>query len=348
MGFTLGGRARRPLTCIKSARVRVLDAAFEALRARELALASIVTLTLNPAVDIATTVDRLVAGHKLRCAQPLVHPGGGGINVARVAARLRADVVALYAAGGPTGELLQQLLRREELTCETISIAGTTRENFSVQDTSTGEEFRFVLPGPVLSRDEWQGCLTRCIGMAEQAGLVVASGSLPPGVPADFYARLASGLRGSAKLVLDSSGPALNAALEAGVFAVKPSLTELRQLTREPLDTTSQQVEACRRLVRGGRATIVALSLGREGAMLVTEQGAWRAAGLPVNVAGTIGAGDSFLGGLVCALVRDAAPEEALRHAMAASAATVQARGTALCDPKKVLALLQVVHVVRL
>jgi 6-phosphofructokinase 2 len=347
-GFTLSGRARRPLTCIKSARDRAFDAAFGALGARELALVAIVTLTLNPAVDIATTADRLVAGHKLRCTPPLVHPGGGGINVARVAARLGADVVAMYAAGGATGELLQQLLRREELCCETISIAGTTRENFSVQDASTGEEFRFVLPGPVLSRDEWQGCLSRCAGMAEQSRLVVASGSLPPGVPADFYARLASRLRGSAKLVLDSSGPALNAALDAGVFAVKPSLNELRQLTREPLDTASEQVEACRRLVRGGRAMIVALSLGREGAMLVNEQGAWRAAGLPVTVAGTIGAGDSFLGGLVCALVRDAAPEEALRHAMAASAATVQARGTALCDPRKVPGLLELVRVERL
>lgn len=311
-------------------------------------MSAIVTLTLNPAVDIATTVGRLAPGHKLRCAPPLVHPGGGGINAARVAARLGADVVALYAAGGPTGDLLQSLLERERLGCERIRIAGTTRENFSVQDTSTGAEYRFVLPGPVLSTHEWQDCLARCAERAGQARFLVASGSLAPGVPEDFYARLASRLGRGTKMVLDSSGPALEAALAGGVFAIKPSLGELRQLTGEPLETTAQQVEACRRLVRGGRASLVALSLGREGAMLVTAQDAWRAAGLPVTVAGTIGAGDSFVGGLVSAMAREAAPEEALRHAMAASAATVQARGTALCDPKLVRALLGRVAVERL
>ncbi|KQT10871.1 1-phosphofructokinase family hexose kinase [Ramlibacter sp. Leaf400] len=311
-------------------------------------MADIVTLTLNPAVDVATAVDRLVPGDKLRCAPPLVHPGGGGINVARVAARLGGDVIALYAAGGPTGELLQQLLREEELTCEALRIAGTTRENLAVQDKSTGQEFRFVLPGPALSPSEWQGGLSRCAQLAGQTSFVVASGSLPPGVPDDFHARLSSRLGPGARLVVDSSGPALKAALEAGVFAVKPSLTELRQLTGEPLDTRAEQLEACRRLVRTGRAMMVALSLGREGAMLVSAQGAWRAAGLPVTVAGTIGAGDSFVGGLVCALVRNEPPQEALRHAMAASAATVQERGTALCDAGKVRLLLQRVEVERL
>ena len=311
-------------------------------------MSAIVTLTLNPAVDIATTVGRLAPGHKLRCAPPLVHPGGGGINVGRVAARLGADVLALYAAGGPTGDLLQALLQREELTCERVNVAGTTRENFSVQDTSTSAEYRFVLPGPALSTDEWEDCIARSTELAAQARFLVASGSLPPGVPEDFYARLASRLGRRTKMVLDSSGPALEAAIARGVFAIKPSLGELRQLTGEPLETTSQQVEACRRLVRGGRASVVALSLGREGAMLVMASGAWRAAGLAVNVAGTIGARESIVGGFVSALAGESEPEEALRHAMAASAATVQARGTALCDPKQVQALLRLVQVQRL
>jgi 6-phosphofructokinase 2 len=315
--------------------------------AREPCVSAILTLTMNPAVDIATTVERLLPSHKLRCAAPLVHPGGGGINVARVAARLGADVLALHAAGGPSGDLLGRLLTTEHVPMESLAIAGTTRENFSVHDASTGEEFRFVLPGPALSAAEWRACLERCVALGEQARFVVASGSLPPGVPGDFYARLAARLRHRVRVVLDSSGNALAAALEEGVFAVKPSLAELRQLTGEALDTMQQQVEACRRLIRTGRASMVALSLGRDGAVLLTAQGAWRAAGLPVPVAGTIGAGDSFVAGLVCALLREAGPEEALRQAMAASAATVQVHGTALCDPRDVSALLRKVEVER-
>lgn len=308
-------------------------------------MSAIVTLTLNPAVDIATTVDQLVPSRKLRCTPPLVHPGGGGVNVARVAARLGADVLALHAAGGPVGELLGALLAAERLAIEALPITGSTRENFSVRDLAGSGEFRFVLPGPTLSAAEWQACLARGLALGAQARFVVASGSLPPGVPVDFYARLAAGLRGRARLVLDCSGDALAAALKEEVFALKPSLGELRQLTGEPLDTPSQQLQACRRLVRAGRVAMVALSLGAQGALLVTAQGAWRAVGLPVTVAGTIGAGDSFVAGLVVALVGDATPPEALRHAMAASAATVQQRGTALCDARDAAALLRRVEV---
>ena len=311
-------------------------------------MAAIVTLTLNPAVDVATTVDRITPGHKLRCGPPLVHPGGGGINVARVAGRLGADVLALYAAGGPTGDLLGQLLAAESVALQSLPITGTTRENFSVRSLATGEEFRFVLPGPALQASEWQECLARCLSLGARARFVVASGSLPPGVPVDFYARLAAGLDDRTRLVLDSSGDALAAALKERIFAIKPSLNELRQLTGDPLDSAPRQLEACRRIVGTGRVSLVALSLGGEGAVLATREGAWRAAGLPVQVAGTIGAGDSFVAGLVFALARDATPDEALRHAMAASAATVQARGTALCDPRQVSALLGQVRVERL
>ena len=306
---------------------------------------AIVTATLNPAVDIATTVERIVSGHKLRCAPPLVHPGGGGVNVARVAARLGAEVLALHTAGGLAGDLLARLLAAERVATVSLASAGATRENFSVRNLATGEEFRFVLPGPSLLAAEWQAFLDRCIALGAPARFVVASGSLPPGVPTDFYARLAAGLGRRSRLVLDSSGDALAAALKEEVFALKPSLGELRQLTGEPLESASQQLRACRRLVHAGRAAMVALSLGAQGAMLVTASGAWHAAGLPVTVVGTIGAGDSFVAGLVNALVRDAAPQEALRHAMAASAATVQTHGTGLCDARQAAALLPLVRV---
>lgn len=306
-----------------------------------------VTLTMNPALDVFAGVERVAPDHKLRCGAPHHHPGGGGINVARVLHRLGADVLALYAAGGVAGERLGALLRAEGVPARTIAIAGDTRESFSVHEAASGRDYRFVLPGPVLSPEETDVCL-RAVEAALPAPYVVASGSLPPGVPGDFLARAArlARARGS-RFVVDASGAALAAALDEGVYLVKPSRRELAELTGRTLDSAAAQREACDALIRRGAAEIVALSLGGEGALLVTAQGAWRAAALDVPVASTIGAGDSFLAALLWALARGDAPPEALRHAIAAGAAALQTAGTALCDPAEVRRLATRVEVIQ-
>lgn len=304
-------------------------------------MTGILTLTMNPAVDLFTTTPKVEPTHKLRCGPALVHPGGGGINVARVVARLGGDVLALYPAGGVTGQLLCELLQAEGVGCRPVAISGETRQSFSAHEEASGLDYRFVLPGPQLSEAEWNACLAQAGDMEVGSGLVVASGSLPPGVPADFHARLAQRLAArQVRLVLDTSGPALRAALEAGVYLVKPSLRELGEATGEALDTMAQRLAACRSLVRSGRAQVVALSLGAEGALLVTADAAWHAPALRVPVVSTIGAGDSFVGGLVHALAGGNGLQEAFRYAMAASAAALLSSGTALCRPDDVARLL--------
>ncbi|CAN0625458.1 putative ATP-dependent 6-phosphofructokinase isozyme 2 [Burkholderia multivorans] len=296
----------------------------------------IVTLTLNPAVDVATTVERVIDTHKLRCAPARRDPGGGGINVARVIHRLGGDCVALYAAGGLTGRMLTASLAAEGLPAECVEIAGETRENFSVRETSTGREFRFVLPGPSLSEAEWR----RFGAYLERDGTppryVVLSGSLPPGAPADLYAQLArtAQARGS-RVIVDTSGPALRAALDAGVYLVKPSLDELSALAGRPLDEDTAQ-QAAASLVAAGHAEIVALTLGARGACVVTRDATLRLAGRRVAVCSAIGAGDSFVGGMVWALARGARLDDACRYALAASAAAVLSPGTGLCAPQDV------------
>lgn len=298
-----------------------------------------VTLTLNPALDIATSVEQVVEAHKLRCAAPRVHPGGGGINVARVLRRFGQDVLAVATAGGPTGERLGALLAAEQVPAAWVSIAGETRESFTVCESSTEREFRFVLPGPSLSTAEWQGCLERIARLPSPAYLV-ASGSLPPGVPDDFYARLArlARQRGS-RLVLDASGPPLQAALAEGVWAVKPSLRELREVTGQPLDTLPGQLQAARDLVASGRAQVIGLSLGPYGALMVSAATAVSAPALHVPVAGTVGAGDSFLAGWLAAWEAGESLQEVLRTAVAAASAALLSPGTSLCDPTRVAAL---------
>lgn len=304
-------------------------------------MADILSLTMNPALDIYTSIERVLPNHKLRCTAAQTHPGGGGINVARVIHRLGGDVLALYTAGGVTGRVLQSLLLQEQIPAATIAISGETRESFSVHETSTQQDFRFVLPGPTLSTIECGACLERLQEAAADARYVVASGSLPPGAPDDFYAQVAGQARSQGrKLVLDTSGPALRAALDAGVYLVKPSLRELRELTGEPLLEEADWCAASRALIARGCAEIVALSLGEDGALLVSATQAWRAQALQVEVASTIGAGDSFLAALVWALSQSLELEQALRHAMAAGAAALLSSGTALSQPSDIARLL--------
>lgn len=297
----------------------------------------IATLTFNPALDLFTTTERVVDTHKLRCGLAQRHPGGGGINVARVLHRLGADCVAVYPAGGPSGALLRELLDAEQVRSHCVTIAGETRESFSVHELASGRDWRFVLPGPELSPAEWQACWDAMQALATGTGWLVASGSLPPGAPADCHARLARLARERQwRLVVDASGPALAAALAAGVYLAKPSLRELRELSGRPLLAPGDWLAAARELVRDGRAEIVAVSLGARGALLATREGAFRAEGLAVHVASTIGAGDSFTAGLLWALDAGEPVDEALRYAVAAGSAALLTPGTALCQPADV------------
>ncbi len=297
------------------------------------------TLTMNPALDLSTAVDHIVDAHKMRCETPQVHAGGGGINVARVLVRLGETVRALFPIGGPTGDRLMRLLTADGVAIEGVPIAGDTRESITVRELATGRELRFVLPGPTLSEAEWQACLARL--SAQPAGKWwVASGSLPPGVPTDFFARVARLARAAGcRLVLDTSGEPLRAALEEGVYLVKPSLREMSELAGAPLDTLVQQRDAASALVTRGSAEVVALSLGAQGALLATADVGLLANAPQVSVVSTVGAGDSFLAGLVAALSRQSEPAEAFRSAVAAGAAALLAPGTALCQPQDIARL---------
>jgi 6-phosphofructokinase 2 len=300
----------------------------------------ILTLTVNPAVDIATAVERVVDTHKLRCEAASRYPGGGGINVARVIQRLdgaQAGCLALYLAGGVTGDLLEQLLAAERVASRRLHVAGETRENFSVKERSTGHEFRFVLPGPQVSAVEWARVLDDFEALTPAPRYLVLSGSLPPGVPAHAYAGLAGRARArGARVVLDTSGPPLALALEAGVYLVKPSLGELAELAGTPLADEAAQVAAARKIVADRRAQIVALTLGEHGALLVSAEESIRVEALPVPVSSAIGAGDSFLAGLIVAMRGGEGLGAAARLAQAAASATLLTEGTALCDAAEV------------
>lgn len=295
-------------------------------------MASIATLTMNPAVDESSSVDYVVSESKLRCREPHYEPGGGGINVARAVRRLGGEAVALYAAGGPSGELLGELLDREQVARRTLPIAGWTRRNLNVLEEATGRQYRFVFPGPALDEAEWRGARQALRDLAPRPDFVVASGSLPPGVPLDFYADAAGIARAiGARFVLDSSGEPLRLALESGVFLVKPSLREFRHLIGGTATEEPELTRAARGLIAGRRCEAVVLSLGGGGALWVTAEESERLLAPAVPVASSVGAGDTMVAGIVLSLTRGWPLREAVRFGVAAGAAAVMNPGTQLC-----------------
>ncbi|MFT5933721.1 MAG: 6-phosphofructokinase 2 [Hydrogenophaga sp.] len=292
---------------------------------------------MNPAVDLATDTERVVPTNKLRCGVPSHDAGGGGINVARVLTRLGGSAHALCPVGGPSGEWLKSRMLDEALASTFLPMAIETRMSFTVHEQSSGAEYRFVMPGPTLSEADWRSCLHALTDLNPFPVWVVASGSLPPGVPVDFYARLARLCRDrGARLVLDAAMPALAPAMTEGVYLVKPNLRELSELVGAPLASADAWCAAAQGLVDRGAAEVVALTLGHLGAVLATREGLWCAGPLPVPVVSAVGAGDSFVGGMVWALHDGQPLMDAFAWGVAAGSATLLTAGTGLCRAEDV------------
>jgi 6-phosphofructokinase 2 len=290
----------------------------------------IITFTLNPAVDEDTSVERVVADRKLRCATPRSWPGGGGVNVARAICRLGGDALAIFPAGGSSGDLLDALLEAEEVPHARIPIAGSTRRNWNVGERSTGREFRFCVPGPTLSETEWGLCLDRIREASRGASYLVGSGSLPPGAPVDFYARCAAmATENGARFVLDTAGAPLRAALARGVFLVKPSLAEFRELTGAADGTPLEA--AGERMIAEGMCRALVVSLGPAGAFWMDATGRERVGAPVVAVSSSVGAGDCLVAGIVLALDRGRPLSDAVAFGVAAASASVLNPGTELC-----------------
>jgi 6-phosphofructokinase 2 len=293
---------------------------------------AIVTLTMNPALDITTGAEHVVPTDKVRCHSVRYDPGGGGINVARIARMLGAPVSAVFPAGGPTGDVLADLLVESRVPFHRVRIAGNTRESFTVNDESAGRQYRFVLEGPRLAFAEQARCLDELRLVAQNSEFVVASGSLPPGVPADYYQRVADVCRSLATLlILDTSGGGLQH-IRSGVFLLKASVRELRELTGCELATEAQQVAAAKELVRHGVTRAVVVSLGPGGALLVTPSTCQRFAAVRMRSGSGVGAGDAMVAAITVGLTRGWPLTESVRLGIAAGAAMLLTPGTAACD----------------
>lgn len=300
----------------------------------------VATLTLNPAIDSACEADAVSATRKIRTFGERYDPGGGGLNVARVLHRFGIPVEAAYLSGGPTGALLDELLDKAGLPRRAIPIRDHTRMSLAVYERSTGHEYRFVPEGPLVAEDEWRALLGACF--SSPAEWVVASGSLPRGVPDDYFARLAAPLVAQErKLVVDTSGAALKACFAAGaMYIAKPSVGEFETFLGRSLKNHAEVAEAAGALVAAGKAQMIAVTMGEEGAVLVHRDGVLTHPGIKAVAESTTGAGDSFVGGLVTGLILGEGTERAFLRAIASGTAAVLHPGTDLCRTEDVERLL--------
>ncbi|WP_374303287.1 1-phosphofructokinase family hexose kinase [Paracoccus sp. (in: a-proteobacteria)] len=303
------------------------------------AQAPILTVTLNPALDLSTATDEVRPELKLRCDKPEVDPGGGGINVSRAIKHMGGRSTAMVALGGATGTRIAELLKADGLSVVRLTAPGETRQSLAVTDRSTGGQYRFVLPGP-----EWHKAhvadMTQAIAEAARAGgWVVVSGSNPPGVPAGFEQMLTVRLKNSgAKLLVDTSGEALRvlAGSSTPVDVLRMDSHEAEELAARPLPGREDSAAFAAGLVKDGAARSVIVARGADGSVIASADGAWHAASAPVKVVSAVGAGDSFVAGFVLAMARDWPVQEALALGAAAASAAVMTPATDLCRAEDV------------
>lgn len=300
-------------------------------------MTSVVTVTLNPTIDVFGEAEAVRPTHKVRLGATTYEPGGGGINVARMVHELGGAVSAIALSGGDMGAFLARLLAAEGIAFRPVPISGQTRVALMVRERSTGLEYRFLPEGPMVTETDVKACVAAI--QAARDCYVVASGSLPLGAPPESYVWLAqAAARNGLPFVLDSSGAGLKMALDhGGLFLVKPSRSELEAYAGGPLDEAGLAGTA-RQLVSAGKAQLVAVTLGDEGALLASQDGILRLPALPVAVRSAVGAGDSFLGAMLWALAESWPIEKAFRLAMAAGAAAAGNAGVTLCRRDDVFA----------
>ena len=300
----------------------------------------IVTVTLNPAIDKSTGTDKIQPEKKVRCTELLVEAGGGGINVSKAIRKLGGESLALFTSGGRNGTLLKDLLDQLSIPSFAIPVHGETRENFSVAESSTNAQYRFVMPGPSMNTEQIDQCLQALEQLPASVNLLVVSGSMPSGVPDTFLGNVATIARKKQlKLLIDSSGAALSKALEVGVYMVKPNLSELSQwVGREELQLHEVE-EAAMQLVKSRKASVVVVSLGPAGALLVSEGLVKRIQAPTVKKKSTIGAGDSMVAGMAWMLSQQKSLQEVAMFGVACGTAATMNAGTALFETKDVYRL---------
>lgn len=289
----------------------------------------IITITVNPALDKSTHFKGLVPEQKIRCSAPRFDAGGGGINVSKAISRLGGNSLAVFTSGGPLGKMLEELIAKESIAFQAIPIQTWTRESFVAVDENTNSQYRFGFTGGEITDEEEKAFLNAITNLKSK--FVVASGSLNEGLSPDFYQKIAQIAKQSgAKLIVDTSGEALEKVLETGAYLIKPNVGELAKLIGVERLEMEEVNEAAKKIIAKGGAEIIVVSLGPQGAVLVTKDNYEYVPAPNVAKKSTVGAGDSMVGGMVWALSQNKSLKEVIRWGVACGSAATMNEGTQL------------------
>lgn len=289
----------------------------------------ILTVTLNPCIDKSSIAEKLKPESKLRCTEVVNEPGGGGINVSKALQKLQVPTVALFPAGGHNGNMLCSLLHEEHIVFHAVDTKVETRENWIVLENSTNNQFRFTFPGREVQEETIITLVDEIRSFAPS--FVIASGSLPPGLPDYFYGLIVKNAKSvGAKCIVDTSGPALQALKDRGAYLIKPNIGELcKMLDVEWLDK-EEVPHAAQQAIRDGFAELIAVSMGADGAWLISETEQFFAAAPKVEKRSTVGAGDSMVAGMTYMLRQNRSLKEVLSFGVACGSAATMNEGTQL------------------
>ena len=289
----------------------------------------IITLTLNPSLDKSTNFTGLVAEQKIRCEKPRYDACGGGINVSKAVAKLGGNSLCIHTSGGSAGKMLEELIQKEGISNKVIPTQNWTRENFIAFENNSKAQYRFGFPGNELLEQEKETVI-KTIKEIKTTYLVL-SGSLNEGLPTDFYQKIAETAKASGiKVIVDTSGEALQKVLEKGVYLIKPNIGELAKLIGVERLELSEVEKAAKTLIKKGSAEIVVVSLGAEGAILVSKDITEFVKAPKVIKKSTVGAGDSMVGGMVWALSKNKPLKEVLQWGVSCGTAATMNEGTQL------------------
>lgn len=295
---------------------------------------AVITLTFSPCIDKSTTVPSLIPEKKLKCSAPKLEPGGGGINVARAIKKLGGDAIAVFPSGGYTGKFFNHLMEKEGVASIIVETEAETRENIIVLEESTNNQYRFGMPAAALQENEWKACV-EAIEKAGHPEFIVVSGSMPPGVPLTVFDQLATMAKNKkAKLIVDTSGNALKHAVAAGVNLIKPNIGELASLAGVERIELDKVEEFSKEVIEKYKCEVVVVSLGKNGAMLVTKDATYNALPPEVERKSTVGAGDSMVAGIIYSLSKGMDLKNALQYGVACGTAATMNSGTELCNKK--------------
>ncbi len=311
-------------------------------------MSRIVTLTFSPCIDKSTTVEFLAPDIKMNCTSVTLEPGGGGINVARALSKLGAKAKAMYISGGCNGKEFEKLMEQENIPSIVIAGVHETRENIIIVDESNGKQYRFGMPMNTLVEKEYIQFLIELKAM-DDLSYIIVSGSVPPGVSLTIFAEIAAFAHEvNARLIVDTKGDALKQAVDAGVFLIKPNLGELSALVGKKEIDVDEIKDIARSLIKSGKCEVVVVSMGAEGALLVTSTIVKQIIPPTVERKSTVGAGDSMVAGMVYALHDGSELPQAVQYGVACGTAATLNPGTELCRKEDVVSLLPKVEIIDL